>query len=127
MATRFAPRGADTFRLNLTSSGFEIITSGAAGSRTVPVSWTEVSKVDAYQRDSFQKSVTLVLTLKDGSSVELNEFLPGWQDIIDALSQHLPGCLPRSDWWRGSSADTDGGLHWRTIYYRYSISGMGTR
>lgn len=126
-ATRFAPRGADTFRLHPAATGFDILTSGAHGSHTVHVAWSEISKIDAYQRDSFQKNVTLVLTLKDGSHVELNENLTGWADIIDALPRNLPGCLPRGDWWRGSSGQSDTDPQWRTIYYRYSISGMGAR
>ena len=126
-ATRFAPRGADTFRLQPTATGFDIVTSGAHGTHTVHVGWHEISKIDAYQRDQFQKNVFLVLTLKDGSNVELNENLPGWTDVIDALPKNLPGCLPRGDWWRGASGQSDADPSWRTIYYRYSISGMGTR
>ena len=124
-ATRFAPRGAATFRLQPTATGFDITTSGADGPHTVHVAWNEISKVDAYQRDSFQKNVTLVFTLKDGSNVELNENLAGWTDVIDALPRNLPGCLARGDWWRGASGAED--LNWRTIYYRYSISGLGQR
>ncbi len=124
-ATRFAPRGADTFRLNLTSTGFEITAAGAHDSRRIPVAWSEVTKVDAYQRDQFQKNVFLVLTLKDGSHVELNENLPGWTEVINALPEALSGCLPRGEWWRGSAGEGD--PSWRTIYYRYSISGMGSR
>lgn len=129
-ATRFAPRGADTFRLQPTTGGFDILTSGAHGAHTVHVAWSEVSKIDAYQRDSFQKNVTLVLTLKDGSNVELNEYLPGWAEVVDALPKYLPGCLARGDWWRGSSREAPvrkEDPNWRTIYYRYSISGMGQR
>ncbi|MEO6119655.1 MAG: hypothetical protein ABIP12_03110 [Terriglobales bacterium] len=129
-ATRFAPRGADTFRLNLTPSGFEIHSTGAHDSRRVTVGWNEISKIDAYQRDQFQKNIFLVFALKDGSHVELNENLPGWTDVIDALPKNLPGCLPRGDWWRGSSgepASRKEDPNWRTIYYRYSISGMGSR
>ena len=129
-ATRFAPRGADTFRLNLTPSGFEITAAGAHDSRRITVDWAEVTKIDAYQRDQFQKNVFLVLTLKDRSKVELNENLPGWTEIVDALPKALPGCLPRGDWWRGGTADPAARKEdpsWRTIYYRYSISGMGGR
>ena len=125
IATRFAPRGADTFRLNLTPTGFEITTAGTRGTYLVPVDWSEVVKIDAYQRDQFQKNVFLVLALKDGSNVELNENLPGWADVVNELPRALPGCLPRGDWWRGSSGSED--PSWRTIYYRYSISGMGQR
>ena len=124
-ATRFAPRGADTFCLQLTPSGFEVTTSGVHGAQYVPVGWGEISKIDAYQRDQFQRNDFLVLTLKDGSTVELNEHLAGWSEIIDALPKHLPGCLPRADWWQGCSAAE--GHNWRTIYYRYSVSGMGSR
>lgn len=127
-ATRFAPRGADTFRLQPTADGFDIVTSGRDASRTIHVAWSEISRIDAYQRDSFQKNATLVLTLKDGSHVELNEYLSGWADLVDALPKYLPGCLARGDWWRGSSTgQNDADLNWRTIYYRYSISGMGSR
>jgi hypothetical protein len=124
-ATRFAPRGADTFRLSLTSSGFEITTAGAEHTRRATVDWSEVSKIDAYQRDQFQKNVFLVFTLKDGSNVELNENLPGWTEVINELPRALPGCIARGDWWRGASADSD--PNWRTIYYRYSISGLGQK
>jgi hypothetical protein len=124
-AIRFAPRGADTFRLSLTPAGFEITAVGTHDSRHVHVAWNEISKIDAYQRDQFQKNIFLVFALKDGSHVELNENLPGWADVIDALPKALPGCLPRGDWWRGSAGEGD--PNWRTIYYRYSISGMGEK
>jgi len=126
-ATRFAPRGADTFRIQPTASGFDIVTSGAHGSHTTAVHWSEVARIDAYQRDQFRKNVFLVLQLKDGSRVELNEDLPGWSDLVAELPKALPGCLARGDWWRGSAGQSEADLNWRTIYYRYSISGMGSR
>jgi hypothetical protein len=129
-ATRFAPRGADTFRIHLTATGFEIIAAGSQDSRRIAVDWSEVSRIDAYQRDQFQKNIFLVIALKDGSRVELNENLPGWTEVVNELPRALPGCLARGDWWRGSASEESVRKEdpsWRTIYYRYSISGMGTR
>lgn len=128
-ATRFAPRGADTFRINLTSTGFEISTAGAHEARHIPVSWSEITKIDAYQRDKFGENTMLVFTLKDGSTVELNQDLPGWNEIVDQLPRSLAGCQSRGDWWRGAVTPSakKNEVHWRTIYYRYSISGMGSR
>lgn len=128
-ATRFAPRGADTFRIHLTSTGFEISSVGAHEARRIPVSWSEISKIDAYQRDKFGENTMLVFSLKEGSTVDLNEDLSGWKEVLDQLPRALPGCQPRGDWWRGalSSSGRKNEIHWRTIYYRYSISGMGEK
>lgn len=42
--------------------------------------------------------ICLALVAIDGSSVEVNEKMDGWQQLIESLPQHLPGCKPWHDW-----------------------------
>ena len=86
------------------------------------MTWKEIKRIEAYKKDQFiQDCACLVLALGDGSSVELNENLAGWSDVVNTLPRVLPGCVAISDWWGSAAADSN----WRTIFYRYSISGMG--
>lgn len=119
--TRFSPRGADTFRLAVTGNGFEVNVISPSGTRNIPVAWNEVKRIEAFKNYFNQACACLVFALTDGSSVELNENLIGWTEVVGGLPRALSGCVPMSDWWTSASPD----MKSRTIYYRYSISGMG--
>lgn len=62
--------------------------------------WAEITEVAAFQRDCYAVDLMCVqFNSTDGSTLEVNEDMPGFKDLVCALPQHLPGCLPFDAWW----------------------------
>jgi hypothetical protein len=88
-----------------TSADFALLRKGrpvASGS------WHAVREARANRERPFGMGrMTLVLRLADGAVFTATDDAPGWDDLMDAAEQALPGWLPSRDWW-GVEADTDG-------------------
>ena len=62
----------------------------------VRVAWGDVTRVTAFKRDLFSVDlVCLAFDAADGRRVEVDEELPGWVELLDALPRALPGALGR--------------------------------
>lgn len=63
------------------------------------VSWCDVRRLDACKRDIYAgELICLILLAKDGRVVEINEEMPGWQALGEAIERYLPKSLPYTEW-----------------------------
>jgi hypothetical protein len=62
--------------------------------------WADVHSVVAFKRDLYIVDL-MCLAFNSGSAgaLEVHEEMRGWQDLVDALPDHLPGSTPFPDWW----------------------------
>ena len=75
------------------------ILRGNYGYTVESVLWTEIEAAYVYKRDAFITDlICLTLRLRNGSNIEFNESMQGWQYLIDKLPEHLPNCMKFSDW-----------------------------
>jgi hypothetical protein len=64
------------------------------------VLWSDVCRVVAYKVDLLMYDmICIYLTRADGTGVELDEHMAGWNGLMINLHELLPGCTPYDDWW----------------------------
>jgi len=64
------------------------------------IQWGQVQTITAYKRDLFTYDlICLLFSSHIGPEIELNEEMPNWQSLVDALPRFLPGCPAYQDWW----------------------------
>lgn len=62
--------------------------------------WTDVTTVVAYKRDAYIVDlICLGIAINDGTVVEVDEEMNGWNALIEHLPQYLLGCKPKERWW----------------------------
>ncbi len=62
--------------------------------------WEEVCKATAFKRDMLTVDcICLFLGRSDGTGLELDEEMAGWNRFVAGIPQHLSGCKPPSEWW----------------------------
>jgi hypothetical protein len=77
-------------------SGFAV--SGASVGAT-SLNWSEVRTVLAYKPDLYTTDlICLGFTALDGT-IEVDEEMQGWSQLVERLPSLLPGTPPLSDWW----------------------------
>lgn len=63
------------------------------------VAWCDVRRLDACKRDIYAgELLCLMILAKDGRVLEVNEAMPGWQTLGDAIERYLPGSIARTEW-----------------------------
>jgi hypothetical protein len=63
------------------------------------IRWNSIQLAVAFKRDIFsQDLVCLGLELQPQGTVELNESMIGWSELLKALPDYLPGALPVDEW-----------------------------
>jgi hypothetical protein len=63
------------------------------------VAWADVIKIEAFKRDLLSvELVCLSLILRDNKTLELNEEMDGWQDLVNKLPEYLQGCQTFAEW-----------------------------
>jgi hypothetical protein len=68
--------------------------------RTSRLRWADIQSVVAFKRDLYIVDLMcLAFNTDSAGALELHEEMTGWQDLVDALPDHLPGCTPFPDWW----------------------------
>ena len=68
------------------------------GSRSL--TWDEVISINAFKRDLYVVDrVCLGIDLSDGSSIELDEEMNGWDALTQKLPEYLPGCKTFGEWY----------------------------
>ena len=80
--------------------GFTVTNLRTQKHASIARSWSDVCRATAFKRDLFAVDcICLHLGGSDGTGVELDEEMAGWNRFIDALPVQLPGCKPRSEWY----------------------------
>lgn len=67
--------------------------------RDAEFDWTDVIQVAAYKKDCF--AVDLICTeflLISEASLEINEEMVGWEELMTKLPEYLPGCRSFDAW-----------------------------
>ena len=63
------------------------------------LTWEETISIKAFKRDLYVVDrICLGIELKDGSGVELDEEMSGWDSLVEQLPEYLPGCKKFGDW-----------------------------
>jgi hypothetical protein len=61
--------------------------------------WSRIVAIHAFKEDLLViDRISLRFGLDDGTSVVISEEVEGWKDLVDALPDYLPGCLPFHEW-----------------------------
>jgi hypothetical protein len=82
-------------RIAINRSGIEIHKL-----RTVSdAEWADIERITATKVDVFMGDIiSLTVLTKGGNSGQVSEHDPEWYDLIEAISEHLPGSLPYANW-----------------------------
>jgi hypothetical protein len=91
------PKGAE---IRCDKSGFAVTVGGSTSSTgAARLTWNEVKTVLAYKRDIYVTDlICLGFTSPDGT-IEVDEEMQGWSQLVEKLPNLLPGTPPMSDWW----------------------------
>jgi hypothetical protein len=67
--------------------------------QSVVIRWDEIQTVTVFKRDLFTLDcICLFAARHDGSGIELDEELYGWQEFVEAMPTYLRGCMKWEDW-----------------------------
>jgi hypothetical protein len=80
-------------------SGFAVIAGGSVSSVGVgSLKWNEVRTVLAYKRDLYATDLICLGFTSPVGTIEVDEEMQGWQQLVERLPSLLPGTPPLSDW-----------------------------
>jgi hypothetical protein len=69
------------------------------GSRAL--TWDETISIKAFKRDLYTVDLMcLGIELKDGSGIEIDEEMSGWDSLVQKLPEYLPGCKSFGEWFQ---------------------------
>ena len=87
------------YAISFDTEGFAIRATGQALTPSSEMHWSEVQRVTAFKRDCFVVDcICLVIGARDDTAIEINEEMAGWQELVEALPDYLPGCKPWHLW-----------------------------
>jgi hypothetical protein len=94
------PSPADyRYAITSDSTGLTVRDLRRKGGEVVAVSWPEVIRATVFKRDLFSVDcLCLCFGRVDGTALEIDEEMAGWNSLMEALPQYLPGCKPFSEW-----------------------------
>jgi hypothetical protein len=81
---------------------FELITTvnlSDGSMKAARAKWTEVLKVTAFKRDCFAYDCVCIVFEAAGMQLEVDEEMDGWEAMIAALPNYLPGIRTSEQWW----------------------------
>jgi hypothetical protein len=78
--------------------GFAVI-QARAESPVALLNWSAVKIILAYKRDVFAHDLICLAFEPSDGTIEVNEEMHGWSQLVEALPSVLPGTPPFSDWW----------------------------
>ena len=64
--------------------------------RRIP--WAEVEHVYAFKRDVYIVDSLRIALQAAGRTIEVSEEWEQWEDFVQAIPRHLPGCLSIEQW-----------------------------
>lgn len=63
------------------------------------LTWDETISIKAFKRDIYAVDrICLVIGLRDGSGIEVDEEMSGWDSLVQKLPEYLPGCKSFGEW-----------------------------
>ena len=69
------------------------------GSRSL--TWDEVISINAFKRDLLVVDrICVGIELRDGSEIEVDEEMNGWDSLVQKLPEYLPGCKTFGEWFQ---------------------------
>ena len=78
--------------------GFSVSHVAATSTPVASVPWDEVLRVTAFKRDLLTVDcICMAIAAQDGTTVEVNEEMLGWEALTAALASHLPGSIAWSE------------------------------
>jgi len=81
----------------VSDAGLEVV--GRRNKGSVKLAWEEVCAATAFKRGHYlDDQVSIRFNLADGTSVEADEQMTGWNSLCDKLPERLPGAPPWEDW-----------------------------
>jgi hypothetical protein len=98
--------------------GFSIKSGDRIQSCIARILWPEIATVIGFKRDCYTVDlICLGVETVRGTTIEINEEIPGWPDLLEALSKHLPG-FPKYEEWFETVAFPAFKANARTLFHR---------
>ena len=66
---------------------------------TASLVWSEVTGVVAYKRDCYTVDLICAGFVTHEGTIEVNEEMKGWTELMKSLPNHLPGAVSETEWW----------------------------
>lgn len=97
---RSAVHGARRGTIHVSPDGITATVFQYDGSaRTTSLDWKEVNGVVAYKRDLINVDLIRIGFATANGTLEIDEEMEGWNELVDTLPARLPGTRSRADWW----------------------------
>lgn len=81
-------------------AGLVVVPSGSGQSAArSSLTWDKVTTVLGYKRDCYSVDLICLGFITAEGTIEVNEQMPGWSELVERLPAVLPGTLTLSDWW----------------------------
>jgi hypothetical protein len=64
------------------------------------LAWAEVDEAIVFKRDCYTVDLICIAFGNENGSVEINEEMPEWNNIVKALPDYLPGCMSQESWFQ---------------------------
>lgn len=62
--------------------------------------WDQAISIKAFKRDAWAVDlICLEIEMRDGSCIEVNEEIDGWDSLVQKLPDYLPGCKTMGKWY----------------------------
>jgi len=87
-------------QISCDESGFAVTLAGSVSSEgAASLKWDEVNTVLAYKRDFYVTDLICLGFTSPAGTIEVDEEMQGWSQLVERLPSLLPGTPPMSDWW----------------------------
>jgi hypothetical protein len=91
----FRARSTPSARITLTDAGFAV-EGHRSPHAAVLLEWSAVDRVEAFKRDLYALDLICLELRARGSWVEVNEEMEGWDLLLSAMHERLPGALDQA-------------------------------
>lgn len=93
------PAKTSYYCISVDANGVSVTRKQHPGSPLHVVAWQDIVRALVYKQDLFVVDcISLALVAVDGSMIEVNEEMEGWELLTKSLPQYLPGCKPWHEW-----------------------------
>jgi len=86
------PAKQSDFVLSIDPSGITVSRNRPIFASLRPIAWSDILRVVAFKRDWLTVDcICLAIATTDGTTIEVNEEMEGWEALTESLPKHLPG------------------------------------